>query len=75
MLDGVTYDGKTEIALFPGDLPERPDSLFEDGTPVSLNFLRFVPPQKLDRNAEGSVVLPHIRLDRALDFLLGDRLR
>ncbi len=75
MLDGVTYDGKTEIALFPGDLPERPDSLFEDGTPVSLNFLRFVPPQKLDRNAEGSVVLPHIRLDRALDFLLGDKLR
>ena len=22
MLDGTTYDGKTEIALFPGDLPE-----------------------------------------------------
>ena len=71
-LDGVTYDGKTEIALFPGDLPERPDSLFEDGSPVSLNFLRFTPPQKLDRNANGDVVLPHIRFDRALDYLLGD---
>lgn len=71
-LDGVTYDGKTEIALFPGDLPERPDSLFEDGAPVSLNFLRFTPPQKLDRNANGDVVLPHIRFDRALDYLLGD---
>ena len=71
-LDGVTYDGKTEIALFPGDLPERPDSLFEDGTPVALNFLRFTPPQKLDRNANGDVVLPHIRFDRALDYLLGD---
>ena len=73
-LDGIRYDGKTEIALFPGDLPERPDSLFEDGTPVALNFLRFTPPQKLDRNANGDVVLPHIRFDRALDYLLGDRL-
>jgi len=72
VLDGTTYDGKTEIALFPGDLPERPDSLFEDGTPVALNFLRFTPPQRLDRNAAGEVVLPHIRLDRALDYLIGD---
>lgn len=73
-LGGVSYDGKTEIALFPGDLPEHPDSLFEDGAPVSLNFLRFLPPQKLDRNASGDVVLPHIRFDRALDYLIGDRL-
>lgn len=71
-LDGASYDGKTEIALFPGDLPERPDSLFEDGTPVALNFLRFAPPQRLERNAAGDVVLPHIRLDRALDYLIGD---
>ena len=74
-LDGTSYDGKTEIALFPGDLPERPDSLFEDGTPVALNFLRFTPPQKLDRNANGDVILPHIRFDRALDFLVGDWLK
>src|SRR5690554_697774 len=71
-LDGVTYDGKTEIALFPGDLPERPDSLFEDGNPVALNFLRFAPPQQLERNASGDVVLPHIRFDRAIDYLVGD---
>lgn len=74
-LGDVTYDGKTEIALFPGDLPERPDSLFEDGTPVALNFLRFLPPTRLERNASGDVVLPHIRLDRTLDFLLGDKLK
>ena len=93
-LDGVTYDGKTEIALFPGDLPEQPDSVFEPdgvggwpnepssgsdgqstGKHVDLKFLRFLPPQKLDRNAEGAPVLPHIRFDRALDFLIGDRLR
>ncbi|MHA6297737.1 YcjX family GTP-binding protein [Devosia sp. CAU 1758] len=72
VLDGATYDGKTEIALFPGDLPERPDSLFEGGEPVSLNFLRFTPPQKLERNAAGDPILPHIRLDRALDYLIGD---
>ncbi|MDP2778999.1 YcjX family protein [Devosia sp.] len=71
-LDGVTYDGKTEIALFPGDLPERPDSLFEDGNPVALNFLRFAPPQQLERNASGDVMLPHIRFDRAIDYLVGD---
>lgn len=72
VLDGTAYDGKTEIALFPGDLPERPDSLFENGNPVALNFLRFAPPQRLERNAAGDPVLPHIRLDRALDYLIGD---
>ncbi|MBD8064266.1 YcjX family protein [Devosia sp. PTR5] len=71
-LGGVHYDGETEIALFPGDLPERPDALFENGEPVSLNFLRFAPPQKMDRNGSGELVLPHIRLDRALDYLIGD---
>jgi predicted YcjX-like family ATPase len=74
-LGGVSYDGKKEIALFPGDLPANPDSLFEAGKPVALNFLRFLPPQKLERNAEGSIVLPHIRFDRALDFIIGDWLR
>ncbi|HEV2515135.1 MAG TPA: YcjX family protein [Devosia sp.] len=75
VLDGTTYDGRTEIALFPGDLPEHPDALFEDGRPVVLNFLRFQPPQRLEKNAEGNIVLPHIRFDRALDYLIGDWLR
>jgi predicted YcjX-like family ATPase len=72
-LDGTVYDGTTEIALFPGDLPARPEDAI-DGA-VDIKFLRFVPPQKLDRNAEGASVLPHIRFDRALDFLIGDWLR
>ena len=75
VLDGTTYDGKTEIALFPGDLPESVDSVFEPDTAVDLRFLRFLPPQKLDRNADGAPVLPHIRFDSALDFLIGDRLK
>jgi predicted YcjX-like family ATPase len=74
-LDGQTYDGKTEIALFPGDLPADPESLFEDGKPIGLKFLRFLPPRKLERDAGGNPVLPHIRLDRALDYLIGDWLR
>lgn len=86
-VNGDTYDGKTEIAMFPGDLPEHPDTLFKemespsqhrDG-PVQrpqagLQFVKFRPPE-LDTTAEGlSLSLPHIRLDRALEFLLGDRL-
>jgi predicted YcjX-like family ATPase len=73
-LDGKVYDGKSEIALFPGDLPEHPDSVLEAGAAVALNFLRFLPPSKLEHSPEGTPILPHIRLDTALEFLLGDRL-
>ncbi len=73
VLDGTRYDGKTEIALFPGDLPENADSLLE--VPAELNFLRFNPPDKLRKTAEGAPILPHIRLDTALEYLLGDRLK
>lgn len=73
VLDGTSYDGKTEIALFPGDLPENADSLLE--VPAELNFLRFNPPDKLRKTAEGAPILPHIRLDTALEYLLGDRLK
>ncbi|MCA6126343.1 YcjX family protein, partial [Bradyrhizobium sp. WSM 1704] len=37
-------------------------------------FLRFRPP-RLERNGDAEPVLPHIRLDRALQFLIGDRLQ
>ena len=79
-----TFDGKTETAIFPGDLPERPDSLFEhldsNGEATlkreipELRFIRFRPPQ-LETDAQGlKLSLPHIRLDRALEFLVGDQL-
>ena len=74
-----TFDGETETAIFPGDLPEKVDSVFrpsegaaDDDPP--LRFVRFRPP-RLERTAEGlTLSLPHIRLDRALQFLFGDRL-
>jgi hypothetical protein len=79
------YDGETEIALFPGDLPDDPEGFFaaaESGEDASLRaeanavrFLRFRPPL-LERTAEGvTLSLPHIRLDQALQYLIGDRLR
>ena len=68
------FDGRTEIAWFPGDLPDDPESVFEGGASPTVRFARFRPP-KLEKTAEGlTLSLPHIRLDRALEFLLGDRL-
>lgn len=112
-VDGEALDPTAEFALFPGDLPEDPDSLFETSAESeskrevpdseserelrpdahsdsasttsprrrnrsvsrpSLAFVRFRPP-RLERTAEGlTLSLPHIRLDRVLQFLLGDRL-
>ncbi len=79
-IGGETFDGKTETAIFPGDLPAKADSVFEvgntlanDGDPA-IRFVRFRPP-KLEKTAEGvTLSLPHIRLDRALQFLIGDHL-
>ena len=81
-IDGETFDGKTETAIFPGDLPEDFNAVFERSAHVGkqqnaeppVRFVRFRPP-KLERTAEGvTLSLPHIRLDRALQFLIGDRL-
>ncbi|WEX07419.1 YcjX family protein [Chelativorans sp. AA-79] len=73
------FDGETETAVFPGDLPESPAALFRKDAPSpsgdpTIRFVRFRPP-RLERTAEGvTLSLPHIRLDRALQFLLGDKL-
>ncbi len=73
-----TFDGRSETAVFPGDLPEDPRRLFDPAggvEPGSLRFVRFRPPV-LQQSAERlTLSLPHIRLDRALAFLLGDRLQ
>lgn len=68
-----TFDGETETAIFPGDLPQNPDAVLDDEA-APIRFVRFRPPL-LERTAEGATLsLPHIRLDRALQFLIGDRL-
>ena len=82
---GETFDGNTEVATFPGDLPADPEELFAGddafrglssapAEKTDFRFLRFRPPQ-LEREAADEPELPHIRLDRALQFLIGDRLQ
>ncbi|MBL4785446.1 MAG: YcjX family protein [Cohaesibacteraceae bacterium] len=94
IIDDQLFDGKTEFALYPGDLSSivdslqhRDESLAEDENinssrvdskpEADINkslhqFVRFVPPPQ-EQNAFGdSLSLPHIRLDRTLEFLVGD---
>jgi hypothetical protein len=84
--DGQIFDGATEVAVFPGDLPDDPDAPFTTPADPSrhsgqgaadvadFRFLRVKPPLLTSLDGEPPA-LPHIRLDRALQFLLGDRLR
>jgi len=77
-IGGEMFDGETETAIFPGDLPAKVGMVFEQNEgktqEEALRIVRFRPP-KLERTAEGvTLSLPHIRLDRALQFLIGDHL-
>jgi len=74
------FDGRSEIAVFPGDLDADPRAALEaartsgsDG--LGLSLVRFRPPRL---EPEGEQIeprpWPHIRLDKALEHLLGDRL-
>jgi predicted YcjX-like family ATPase len=79
------FDGASEAAMFPGDLPEDPEALFSgpggtfkglsttDAREADYRFLRFRPPAT-EKTDGAHPALPHIRLDRALQFLLGDHL-
>ncbi|MGQ0456940.1 MAG: YcjX family protein [Hyphomicrobium sp.] len=77
-IDSETFDGKREAAIFPGDLPADPAAALNaarSAKPGSLSLVRFEPPRlpSLSADAKG-VALPHIRLDRALEFLIADYL-
>jgi hypothetical protein len=83
--DGETFDGNTEVATFPGDLPDDPETLFKgdaafrglssaSAEKADFRFLRFRPPH-LEQEGPDGAALPHIRLDRALQFLIGDKLQ
>jgi hypothetical protein len=69
------FDGETEAAVFPGELPADPARLFDRSAPRwRVRAPRFRPP-RLEPDAGGRMPpLPHLRLDRALDLLIGDRL-
>ncbi len=80
-INGDVFDGVRNTAVFPGDLPRDPQQLFalpgtdsDPGPLPDVNVVRFRPPL-LDRSPTGVVLsVPHIRLDRAMQFLFGDRL-
>ena len=79
-LDGQVFDGETEAAIFPGQLPADPREAFR-GDALALpegeldyRFLRFRPPRPVFGTDGKPLPAPHIRLDRACQFLFGDRL-
>ncbi len=81
VIDGETFDGLSEAAIFPGDLPADPalvfqgDALARPAGDAPFRFVRFRPPLMGPGRDGRPEVAPQIRLDRALEFLLGDRLQ
>jgi uncharacterized protein len=86
MRDGVALDcvrGRLQdgrvVAMYPGRLPEDPSRLLSPARQgadrwldAEFGLMAFEPPLRMSRKAgEGP---PHIRLDRAMEFLIGDRL-
>ncbi len=70
------FDGRREVALFPGDLPEDPAVALAGGATLGVTFPRFRPARLLPAQSSGETpAAPHVRLDRALDFLIGDWLQ
>ena len=74
---GRLLDTGREAALHPGELPEDPAWLLDparDGTAWLQDYsvMRFAPAPLTLKPGDGP---PHIRLDRAAEFLIGDALR
>ena len=76
-----TFDGVAEAAVFPGELPADPkvalrgDALATPAAEADMRFVRFRPPTPILGKDGVPLPLPSIRLDRGLEFLLGDRLQ
>jgi len=80
-IGGERFDGHRKRAIFPGDLPADPENLFEriesgepDTSLPDINVVRFRPPHLEETGGGIKLSVPHIRLDRAMQFLFGDRL-
>ncbi|MDX5401420.1 MAG: YcjX family protein, partial [Rhodobacterales bacterium] len=75
---GTLLETGKQAAFYPGELPEDPNRLLgpaRDGASGWLDadyrVMNFAPAPLTLRPGEGP---PHIRLDRAAQFLIGDRL-
>ncbi len=78
-IGGRVFDGKASAAVFPGDLPtldlndrgEMPDAFLN-----AVHVVRFNPPRIATDTPSGIIApWPHVRLDRAMEFLIGDQLQ
>jgi hypothetical protein len=71
-----SFDGSEAFAIFPGDLPADPETALRDPKrqPDDVRFVRFRPPDPILLPSGGFAPFPNIRLDRALQALIGDRL-
>ena len=75
---GILEDTGKAAAMYPGTLPADPDHLLAPAAKGAENWLdaeysvmRFLPPRMNLAPGDGP---PHIRLDKAAEFLIGDRL-
>jgi predicted YcjX-like family ATPase len=73
---GRLLDGDRDAAFYPGELPENPSALLasarqgaEKWLDADYGIMAFAPARISLKPGEGP---PHIRLDRAAEFLLGD---
>ena len=77
-IGGQKFDGKKSAAVFPGDLPTidfDAGAVKTDTFASAIHVVRFAPPRIVTESPSGLVApWPHVRLDRALEFLIGDHL-
>lgn len=79
MVKGILAETGKPALMYPGDLPEDPARLLKPASEGATAWLdgdysvmSFLPAEAVLKPGEGP---PHIRLDRAAEFLLGDRLQ
>ncbi len=79
LVRGTVADTGRQAAFYPGELPDDPARLLSparEGAETWLDgdygAMTFAPPRLTLKPGDGP---PHIRLDRAAEFLFGDRLR
>ena len=79
LVRGTLIESSKEVALHPGDLPADPARLLtpakqgaaEWPEDISYNLPSFAPPKPTKEAPHG---LAHIRMDKAAEFLIGDKL-
>jgi uncharacterized protein len=62
----TVFDGNQEAIVFPGDLPQDPAKAVDGSLEGQFRSVRFRPPASTNGN------FPHIRMDRAIEYLIGN---